>query len=182
MPFKIQKSGSGYKVAKKDGSKTFSKKPMSKSKAKKQMAAIYANSNESFERRLIQILDGEFDDLLNDEPVANDKDEFGIMNRLLTGKILNPPIQHRRNIKHISIEIPDWDAPTIFVSVDYNKPEPQTYDYPGSPGGYEPTGAYLMGGEELNLDAIYSNGQTRKQFEQAIDDAISYHARYDRDD
>ena len=39
-----------------------------------------------------------------------------------------------------------------------------------------------MGGEELNLDAIYSNGQTRKQFEQAIDDAISYHARYDRDD
>ena len=52
MPYKIKKTGKGYKVGKKDSSKTFSKKPMSKEKAKAQMRAIYANTNESFQNRV----------------------------------------------------------------------------------------------------------------------------------
>jgi hypothetical protein len=43
MPYKIVRSGSGYKVAKKSGGKTFSKKPLSKAKAIAQMKAIHAN-------------------------------------------------------------------------------------------------------------------------------------------
>jgi hypothetical protein len=40
MPYKIKKTGSGYKVCKKVGSKCFSKKPLSKNKAMAQMKAI----------------------------------------------------------------------------------------------------------------------------------------------
>jgi len=46
MPYKIKKSGSGYKVCKKVGSKCFSKKPLSKKKAQAQMRAI--GMHESF--------------------------------------------------------------------------------------------------------------------------------------
>jgi hypothetical protein len=45
MPYEIVRSGSGYKVAKKTGGKTFSKKPLSKTKAVAQMRAIYANED-----------------------------------------------------------------------------------------------------------------------------------------
>ena len=56
MPYKIVKSGGGYKVRKKSGGKwAGSKKPMSKEKAKRQMAAIYAN--EQFESRINTILE-----------------------------------------------------------------------------------------------------------------------------
>lgn len=57
MPYKIAKSGSGYKVKNKNSGKTYSGKPMTKAKAKKQMAAIYANTDESFNRRLDAILE-----------------------------------------------------------------------------------------------------------------------------
>lgn len=51
MPFKVKKSGSGYKVFSPNGAK--SKRPMSKAKARKQQAAIYANwKGESFDRKL----------------------------------------------------------------------------------------------------------------------------------
>ena len=43
MPYKVVKSGSGWKVQKKDGGKTYSKKPLSKAKAMAQMRAMYAN-------------------------------------------------------------------------------------------------------------------------------------------
>lgn len=47
MPYKIKKSGKGYKVCKKFGkAKCFSKKPLSKKKAKAQMRAI--GMHESF--------------------------------------------------------------------------------------------------------------------------------------
>lgn len=59
MPYKIKKSGGGYKVTSPNHKSGFSKKPLSKSKAKKQMAAIYANTNgESLERRLHHVLFG----------------------------------------------------------------------------------------------------------------------------
>jgi hypothetical protein len=48
MPYKIKKTGSGYKVCKKTGSKCFSKKPLSKKRAKAQMAAIQINARESY--------------------------------------------------------------------------------------------------------------------------------------
>jgi hypothetical protein len=54
MPYEIRKSGSGYKVCKKDGEKCFSKNPISKEKAKAQMAALYAN--ESIEQKLNAVL------------------------------------------------------------------------------------------------------------------------------
>lgn len=41
MPYKIQRVKGGFKVAKKDGSKTFSDKPLSYSKAVAQMKALY---------------------------------------------------------------------------------------------------------------------------------------------
>lgn len=47
MPYKIKKSGRGYKVCKKSGSKCFSKKPLSKKKAVAQRAAIAINTHES---------------------------------------------------------------------------------------------------------------------------------------
>ncbi len=47
MPYKVRKSGKGYKVANKETGKTYSKKPLSKEKADAQMRAIYANTNES---------------------------------------------------------------------------------------------------------------------------------------
>ena len=55
MPYKIKKSGKGYKVCKKTGSKCFSKKPLSKEKAKAQMRAIYANESK-FDRICSNIL------------------------------------------------------------------------------------------------------------------------------
>lgn len=44
MPYKIEKSGSGYKV--KHGDKAFSKKPQSKEMARKQLAAIEIHTHE----------------------------------------------------------------------------------------------------------------------------------------
>ena len=50
MPYKVKKSGSGYKVFKKGTSKSFSKKPLTKAKARTQQKALYAN--ESLEDQL----------------------------------------------------------------------------------------------------------------------------------
>jgi hypothetical protein len=47
MPYKIKKTGSGYKVCKKVGGKCFSKKPISKNKAKAQLRAIGLHTHES---------------------------------------------------------------------------------------------------------------------------------------
>jgi hypothetical protein len=47
MPYKIVKSGSGYKVKNKETGKTYSKEPMSKAKAQAQMRAMYANMHEA---------------------------------------------------------------------------------------------------------------------------------------
>jgi len=48
MPYKVVKSGSGYKVRNSDTGKTYSRKPhKTKAKALAQMRAIYANTNES---------------------------------------------------------------------------------------------------------------------------------------
>jgi hypothetical protein len=58
MPYKIKKSGSGYKVTNKNTGKTYSKKPMSKQKARAQQCAMYANSHEeSFDNKLSSILE-----------------------------------------------------------------------------------------------------------------------------
>lgn len=54
MPYKISKTGNGYKVCKKSGGKCFSKKPLSKGRAKAQMRAIYAN--ESTKNRIINMI------------------------------------------------------------------------------------------------------------------------------
>jgi hypothetical protein len=43
MPYKVQKSGKGYKVVTKGTGKTHSQKPMPKSRAMAQMRALYAN-------------------------------------------------------------------------------------------------------------------------------------------
>lgn len=48
MPYKITKSGSGYKV--KHGDKAFSKKPMSKKQAEKQRRAIEMNEHKTGKR------------------------------------------------------------------------------------------------------------------------------------
>jgi hypothetical protein len=69
MPYKVSKSGGGYKVKNKKSGKTYSKKPMSKEKAKKQMAAIYANTNESILHRI--------DATLESYAGLPDGDEFG---------------------------------------------------------------------------------------------------------
>lgn len=61
MPYKLKKSGGGYKVTSPNHKSGFSKKPLSKGKAKKQLAAIYANTKgESLEKRL----DAVFEDVL----------------------------------------------------------------------------------------------------------------------
>lgn len=57
MPYKISKVKGGYKVKNKKTGKSYSKKPMSKEKAEAQQRAIYANTNESFEKRLNIILE-----------------------------------------------------------------------------------------------------------------------------
>lgn len=56
MPYKIKKTGSGYKVTSPNHKNGFSKKPISKERAKKQLAAIHANSNESFDMKLTKAL------------------------------------------------------------------------------------------------------------------------------
>jgi hypothetical protein len=61
MPYKIKKSGSGYKVCKKKGGKCFSKKKLSKSKAKAQMRAILVNTHESVNLKSI------INDVLNEK-------------------------------------------------------------------------------------------------------------------
>jgi hypothetical protein len=61
MPYKIKKSGSGYKVCKKKGGKCFSKKKLSKSKAKAQMRAIIVNTHESINLKSI------INDILNEK-------------------------------------------------------------------------------------------------------------------
>lgn len=43
MPYKLMKSGNGYRVVKKDDGKAMSKKPLTKKKATAQLRAIYAN-------------------------------------------------------------------------------------------------------------------------------------------
>lgn len=45
MPYKIRKSGKGYKVFKKNGSKSFSKKALPKKRAVAQLKAIMANTH-----------------------------------------------------------------------------------------------------------------------------------------
>lgn len=58
MPYKVAKSGSGYKVKNKNTGKTYSKKPLTKKKAEAQMRALYANTKEeSFETKLNAILE-----------------------------------------------------------------------------------------------------------------------------
>lgn len=58
MPYKVVKSGSGFKVKNKDSGKTYSKKPLTKEKAKKQMAALYIHTaDESFNKKLDSILE-----------------------------------------------------------------------------------------------------------------------------
>lgn len=47
MPYKIKKSGKGYKVCKKRGGKCFSKKPIPKKRAKAQLRAIAMHMHES---------------------------------------------------------------------------------------------------------------------------------------
>ena len=54
MPYKIKKTGSGYKVCKKTRSKCFSKKPLSKKKARAQLAAIQINSSKNYFETLIE--------------------------------------------------------------------------------------------------------------------------------
>ena len=44
MPYKVVKSGSGYKVKNKDTGKTYSKKPIPKKRADAQLRALYASS------------------------------------------------------------------------------------------------------------------------------------------
>jgi hypothetical protein len=57
MPYKVAKSGSGYKVKNKNTGKTYSKKPQTKEKAAAQMRALYMNTkDESFERKLDVII------------------------------------------------------------------------------------------------------------------------------
>lgn len=58
MPYKVKKSGGGYKVTSAKHPHGFSKKPLSKERARKQQAAIYANTHgESFARRLDAVLE-----------------------------------------------------------------------------------------------------------------------------
>lgn len=47
MPYKVAKSGSGYRVKNKNTGKTYSKKPQSKAKATAQLKALYANCDEA---------------------------------------------------------------------------------------------------------------------------------------
>jgi hypothetical protein len=78
MPYKLKKVGSGYKVAKKTGGKTFSKKPMTKKKAEAQMRAMYANSNESLQN---------FQILIENELGASEKSENVSDNSNLTEQL-----------------------------------------------------------------------------------------------
>jgi len=61
MPYKVVKSGSGYKVKNKKTGKTYSNNPLSKDKADAQLKALYANTSESkmliskINKRLMQI-------------------------------------------------------------------------------------------------------------------------------
>ncbi|NBO98712.1 MAG: hypothetical protein EBU90_01100 [Proteobacteria bacterium] len=64
MPYKIKKSGSGYKVCKKKGGKCFSKKPLSKQKAKAQLSAIGLHTHESKKPSLQDLIEEVISDSL----------------------------------------------------------------------------------------------------------------------
>ncbi len=51
MPYRVGRSGKGWKVFKKGGKKSYSKKPMSKAKARRQMRAMYMHSPEARRKR-----------------------------------------------------------------------------------------------------------------------------------
>ncbi len=53
MPYKVEKSGSGYKVVTKGTGKEHSNKPMSKKKAQAQMRAMYANMSPKEKKTLL---------------------------------------------------------------------------------------------------------------------------------
>lgn len=55
MPYKIVKTGSKFKVTKKDGSKIFGTHT-SREKAKKQIAALHINVEEGFDKIVQQLL------------------------------------------------------------------------------------------------------------------------------
>lgn len=58
MPYKVKKSGKGYKVTSPNHPSGFSKKPLTKKKAQQQQAAIFANTHgECFERSLEVVLE-----------------------------------------------------------------------------------------------------------------------------
>lgn len=56
MPYKLVKSGKGWKVRNKHSGKTYSKKALPRARALAQMRALYANTDEGFEARLDCIL------------------------------------------------------------------------------------------------------------------------------
>ena len=53
MPYKLKKSGSGYKVT--SPGRSYSKHPMSKEKAKKQLAALHIHTKESAVPRMTEV-------------------------------------------------------------------------------------------------------------------------------
>jgi len=126
MPYTLQQTGGGYKVRKKGSGKTFSKKPMSKQKAKAQMAAMYAN--ESFEAKLDTVL---FEGFPRPRP--------GIGSTTAKG---NMPYDY------------DPEETDVDLEYDWEDPEPQTRDYPGSPGGVSITNIITSDGHHINPDDL----------------------------
>lgn len=80
MPYKIKKSGNGYKVS--SPNRTFSKKPMSKAKATAQLRAIYANTKgESLEQKIDRAIMAEADiDPMTGESLPQIQDDIEISN------------------------------------------------------------------------------------------------------
>lgn len=56
MPYKLKKTGSGYKVCKKNSTKCYSKKPLPRKRALKQLAALHINTGESIQPTLNQLI------------------------------------------------------------------------------------------------------------------------------
>jgi len=126
MPYELRHSGDGWKVFKKNSSKSFSKEPMPKSRAKAQMRALYAN--ESFEQKLSNVLI---------EGLGFHK---GSGHETITGYIPD-------------VYAPD--EPQVELEFDWQEPEPQTFDYPGSGGGVQITRVTRSDtGEEIDVDKI----------------------------